>query len=169
MGGEGIDVKNGSSNGIVSDNIVHNMGLIKPAIYVDGYSGTSSNIEVCRNEVYNIGAGIVVTSEKVGGVLQNCNVHHNTIHDITGDDPWGIVIGWPDGGAIDDLIINANTVSGLGVGGNSLLIANALATDVTVTNNVWDAVNGNPMYASAWVQGEFTITGNTPNNTVVTP
>jgi hypothetical protein len=165
QGGEGIDVKTGARYGIIRNCHVYN--IAKVGIYVDGYdSTTSTDIEICNNRVEQCGYGINIVSEKVGGLLQNINVHNNNINSLVNA---GMVLGWPDLGTINNITIDSNVVTNTTPEEQGLLIANALATNITITNNVWDSANGTPMYASAWTPGEFTISGNTPNNTVVTP
>lgn len=48
-GGEGIDAKEGSSNGTINNNTVHD--LIKLGIYVDSYNAEQNNITVRNNTV----------------------------------------------------------------------------------------------------------------------
>lgn len=164
-GGEGIDVKTGTRYGIVRNCNVYNLG--KVGIYIDGYNTTTStDIEICNNRVSECEYGINVVSEQAGGLLQNVNVHHNLVDNVLNA---GMVLGWPNSGSLNNITLNANTVTNTAPQEQSILIANALATNINITNNILDPVNGDPIYASAWTPAQFTITGNTPGNTVVTP
>ncbi|GAG74122.1 unnamed protein product, partial [marine sediment metagenome] len=61
MGGEGIDVKDGSSNGKVYKNHVHDINRL--GIYVDAWDKHTYNIEVFQNIVHNCsGDGFCVVS-----------------------------------------------------------------------------------------------------------
>lgn len=77
-GGEGIDAKQGSSNGIIAFNYVHD--LVQIGIYVDAYDVYSENIEVYGNRVHNTATGITIASE-AGATLNNVKVHDNVIWD----------------------------------------------------------------------------------------
>lgn len=78
-GGEGIDVKAGSKNGIVAFNKVWN--LVQLGIYVDGWSQGVSNVLVHGNKVWNTYMGIVVASE-MGGTVADVSIFNNIIHDV---------------------------------------------------------------------------------------
>jgi len=74
-GGEGIDAKDGASNGLIHHNIVHD--LTRLGIYVDAWDKHTYNIEVYNNVVYNCSAyGFVVASE-AGGLLENVKIYNN--------------------------------------------------------------------------------------------
>jgi hypothetical protein len=162
-GGEGIDAKEGCSNGYIHGNLVND--VVKVGIYLDSGSSYQSDIEVYGNTVHDSNQGIAIACES-GGTLENVSIHHNLAYDIVN---WSIIIGgWSEGytHAMDNLSFDHNTV--LNAGDGSMHISNADATNVSITNNTWDAVNGFPMFSDGWVVGEFTISGNSPNNTVQT-
>ena len=73
-GGEGIDVKNGSSHGIVRNNEVWN--LVQLGIYVDGWEADIHDVEIYGNRVHHCANGIVLNSERTGN-LYNIRVHDN--------------------------------------------------------------------------------------------
>lgn len=78
-GGEGIDVKDGSSAGIVSNNHIHDLSRL--GIYVDAWDKHTHAIEINGNRVYNCeNDGIVLTSE-MGGLLENVSVSNNLAYD----------------------------------------------------------------------------------------
>ncbi len=85
-GGEGIDAKQGSRNGIIAFNTVWN--LVQLGIYVDAYSDGVSNIDVYGNQVRRTNAGIVVSAE-AGGTASDIRIHDNLIHSVGTD---GILI-----------------------------------------------------------------------------
>jgi parallel beta-helix repeat protein len=71
---EGIDAKDGASNGKIFGNRVHDTGL---GIYVDAWNKHTYNIEVSGNTVHdNGGDGITLASEQ-GGLLENVRVFNN--------------------------------------------------------------------------------------------
>ena len=73
-GGEGIDVKNGTSNGIVRNNEVWN--LVQVGLYVDAWRADISNVEIYGNRVHHCANGIALNSEQTGN-LSNIRVHDN--------------------------------------------------------------------------------------------
>lgn len=82
---EGIDVKDGSNNGTIHDNFVHD--IEKTCIYIDAWSHHTYNIEIFRNNIKNCGinakggAGINVASER-NGEVENILIHNNFITGI---------------------------------------------------------------------------------------
>jgi len=78
-GGEGIDVKGGSRNGLVEGNSV--WGLVQLGIYVDAYARGASNVKVRANRVWRAYMGIVISSEK-GGTVSDIDVSDNLVHDV---------------------------------------------------------------------------------------
>jgi len=62
LGGEGIDAKDGSSNGKIFGNVVHDLNRL--GIYVDAWDKHTYNIEVFGNIVYNCSSGIAVACER---------------------------------------------------------------------------------------------------------
>ncbi len=78
-GGEGIDIKDGSSDVLVSNNRVHHLyGRI--GIYVDAWNKETHSIDIYNNDVFNNGhSGIVVASE-CGGELHDVYIYDNKTH-----------------------------------------------------------------------------------------
>ncbi|WP_420597044.1 RICIN domain-containing protein [Deinococcus sp.] len=103
-GGEGIDAKNGTSNGKVHHNEIYNLSQL--AIYVDGYSFVGENIDIYANHIHNTHDGIRIDAEQTGSV-KNIRIHDNLIRDIG---YWGINAG------VGEVSVYNNTVvrSGLG-------------------------------------------------------
>ncbi len=77
-GGEGIDAKQGSSNGKIYTNHVYNIKAV--GIYVDAWDTLTQNIEVYNNVVHDIaGNGIDISSEQ-GGILTGISTYNNIIY-----------------------------------------------------------------------------------------
>ena len=74
-GGEGIDIKDGSSNGKVYNNLVYD--LMRVGIYVDAWNKHTYNIEVFQNIVHNISAYGFALASEAGGLLENVRVYNN--------------------------------------------------------------------------------------------
>lgn len=78
-GGEGIDIKNGSSNGKVVRNEVFN--VVQLGIYVDAWENKITNVEIFGNHVHHDANGIIITSEQTGDV-DGVQIHDNLVHDV---------------------------------------------------------------------------------------
>lgn len=78
-GGEGIDAKDGSRNGTIHNNLVHDLNRL--GIYVEAWDKHTYNIEVFKNKIYNCqNDGITLASEQ-GGLLENISITNNLIYD----------------------------------------------------------------------------------------
>lgn len=111
-GKEGIDVKSGSSNGRITNNVVHDLDRL--GIYLDASSSGVSNIEVSGNVVYRTKHGIALASE-TGGTLENVLVSNNVTYNNSG---WGITVpDWLKNGPRQNIRIFNNTAYGNGSGG----------------------------------------------------
>jgi len=75
-GGEGIDAKDGASNGKIYNNHVHHLNRL--GIYVDAWDKHTYNIEVYGNLVHDIDGndGFTLASE-MGGLLENIQIYNN--------------------------------------------------------------------------------------------
>jgi len=86
-GGEGIDLKDGVSNGLVHHNHVFN--VVSVGIYIDAFSRHNYNIQVYNNIVHDInrkwGIGLAAGCEH-GGVLENVSFYNNIVYhcDLSG-------------------------------------------------------------------------------------
>ncbi len=131
-GGEGIDLKDGCTNGIVYNNIVHDIASV--GIYIDAYKNDQSNVHVFKNTVYNIfGVGIAAVSEE-GGSLENVIISKNIVSNC---DERGLVIHWtnkPDY-LIKNIYVQHNTFynngEGLDIGVHSL------GENINIINNIF--------------------------------
>lgn len=113
-GGEGIDAKNGSRNGVIAFNKVWN--LVQLGIYIDGWVRGVQTIHVYGNRVWNTYMGIVVSSE-AGGLVSDIAIHDNIIYNVGQD---GIQISKisaqsPGDGPRQRISIYNNTIANAGV------------------------------------------------------
>jgi uncharacterized repeat protein (TIGR01451 family) len=78
-GDQGIDVKQGSSDGQVFGNYVHH--TTSTGIYLDAYDMHTYDIEVYQNLIHDISGdnGIALASEK-GGLLENVYIYNNIVY-----------------------------------------------------------------------------------------
>ena len=82
ISGAGIDTKQGSQNGSIHHNHVHNITGAN-GIYVDGYNKDTSNIKVYNNYVHDINkAGIQIGAE-LGGALHDIWIYGNIVYRAT--------------------------------------------------------------------------------------
>lgn len=77
-GGEGIDIKNGSSDGVIAFNRVDN--LIQVGLYIDGWKNGVKNLYIHSNRIKNTYMGLAVSSE-AGGIVENVLIFNNIIED----------------------------------------------------------------------------------------
>jgi len=139
-GGEGIDAKDGSSNGKIFDNYVHDIQGERTGIYMDSWDDHTFNIEVYRNIIHDSGAGISLASEK-GGLLENIKIYNNIIYSNRSNGleigDWG-VLGISQRPIQNIKFIN-NTVykNGSSVWGGGIQLENEDATNVVVRNNIF--------------------------------
>lgn len=149
IGGEGIDVKDGSSSGTVSGNTVHDINRI--GIYVDAWDKRTELITVCGNLVYNTADDGFAVASEAGGLLTGVLVCNNIAY---GNANSGITVAsWGEpvsSHPISDLVIINNTFVGNGSQGwgVGVSIENPDADDVTVRNNI---LSGN-LYAQILVE-----------------
>jgi len=138
IGGEGIDVKDGSSNGKIYRNHVHDLNRL--GIYVDSWDKNTYNIDVYQNVVYNIAGndGFTVAAES-GGLLENINIYNNVAYD---NGTCGISIS-RNGGLLYQhpmknikIINNTFYNNGSGTWGGGIYIDNPDAESVIIRNNL---------------------------------
>jgi len=135
---EGIDAKDGSSNGKVLGN--HVSHAQSTGLYVDAWDKHTFNIEVCGNRVHDVqGSGIQIGNE-AGGLLESVGVHNN----ISYNNDWvGIAVhdccdeNGPDHPISEVLIINNTSANnGWTDWGGGIAVDNEQATGVVVRNNI---------------------------------
>ncbi len=142
-GGEGICLKDGSSDGVVRGNTVWNQPK-KPGIYVDAWDKHTHDIEVDGNVVHDCTDGIGLASE-MGGLLERVRVTNNVCYRNA---YLGLVVAnYGDSAThpMNDLRIVNNTFAGNGTSGwgGGLAVDSREARSVVVRNNV---VSGHPSF-----------------------
>ncbi len=135
-GMEGIDAKDGSSRGLIAENLVRDLPRV--GIYVDAWDSDQSDIEVARNRSWNNKVGITVNSEN-GGICGDIRIIDN---DLSGNLECGLWIGC--GGvetaahpvvgveARGNLIRNTRKGDGIRIG----VVKNGRTEDIYVHDNV---------------------------------
>ncbi len=139
---EGIDAKDGCTNGRIYNNHVSNCGENKTGIYVDAYSGYQSNIEVYGNTVTGCHKGICVATEN-NGLLDNVKIHDN----ITYDCNWGLALGdWGKGSThdIQNIFFYNNTAYNMIEAG--VFLCNDKAKNIVISNNIFSGAQGKPIH-----------------------
>lgn len=163
-GREGIDAKEGSSNGKIFGNTVYNMARV--GIYVDAYGIDIDNVEVYNNTVYNSkptasGAaedGIRIGAER-GKAVSNVKIYGNVIYNISGS---GIVLSkWTDPGypepkysnisLYNNTVYNAGTKAGNSWGGGGIEIGGSSNTGIVIRNNILSKAGSFNIAASSGV------------------
>lgn len=142
-GGEGICLKDGSSEGLVRGNAVWNQPA-KFGIYVDAWDKHTHDIEVDANVVHDCVDGIGLASE-MGGLLERVRVTNNVCY---GNALRGLTVGDYGGVAthpMSDLQVVNNTFAGNGTSGwgGGIAVDSREARNVVVRNNV---VSGHPSF-----------------------
>jgi hypothetical protein len=135
-GGEGIDAKDGSANGVVIDNWVHDLARL--GLYVDSWDAHTYNIDVSGNLVHDCSLGAAVAAE-AGGLLEDVRIFNNVIY----SNEWvGIeVAGWGEpvpAHPINNVTIINNTIidNGISWGGCILIEDNPDVDTVVIRNNL---------------------------------
>ena len=80
-GGEGIDIKRGSSNGLVHHNEIWNIPASRTGIYLDAYDLHTFNIEIYSNTIHDIDHFGMQLASEMGGLLENIKIYNNIIYD----------------------------------------------------------------------------------------
>jgi len=136
-GGEGIDVKDGSSNVVVRGNHVHDLDEL--GIYVDSWDSHTHDIVVERNLVHDCaGYGIAVSAER-GGLVENVLIRNNITYRNT---YMGIVVSdWDQGyphpmkniRIINNTCVDNGPQASWGAG---IAVLNGQAQGVVIRNNI---------------------------------
>lgn len=137
IGGEGIDIKDGSSDGTVFGNVVHDINRI--GIYIDAWDKQTGPIDVYGNMVYNTADDGFAIASEAGGLLMEIDIYNNI---AWGNASSGLsVASWgepvPHHPISNVLIINntfyGNGSQGWGVG---ISVENPDAEEITIRNNI---------------------------------
>ena len=165
-GGEGIDVKEGSANGTIHHNVIHDID--RRAIYLDGggrsaYSSPVHDIDVYANVAYDVPNGFAIMSEG-GADVYDVRVFNNLFHDIDFD----CIFVYDHPETADDPAIGLfrnfsfvnNTLANCGLEEDwreGIDMNTDKATDVLIRNNI------------AWPRGIDPGTATADNNVTVDP
>jgi parallel beta-helix repeat protein len=139
-GGEGIDAKDGASNGKIFGNHVNHMNNDRTCLYMDAWDKPTFNIDVYQNVLHDCGAGISLASEN-GGRLHNIRVYNNIVYHNRSNSleigNWGVP-GVPVRPVESVTFIN-NTVYGNGFAGwgGGMHNENSDAINIVVRNNIF--------------------------------
>jgi parallel beta-helix repeat protein len=177
---EGIDAKDGSSNGRIYKNVVSRPRAV--GIYVDAWDKSTHDIEIFQNIVHDSeSAGFTIASE-MGGQLTNIRLYNNIAYrnytygieisrccssshpmegiTIINNTVYENGIGW-GGGIIDDNAQAQNVVIRNNLASQNLTFQIAVAVDVppgsvTVDHNLVDGFRGyeDEVYGEDYVEGE---------------
>lgn len=154
IGGEGIDAKDGSCNGVIRNNTV--WGLDRLGIYVDSWNKSTNTISIYNNLVYSCdGDGFSAAAESAG-VLSNVQFYNNLAYGNTGN---GLTVGaWGEPGVthpIDGITIINNTFVGNGAAswGCGISIENSEADNIIVRNNILSGNTTGQFNAEAYGTG----------------
>ncbi|MFN3333813.1 MAG: right-handed parallel beta-helix repeat-containing protein, partial [Caldilinea sp.] len=137
---EGIDAKDGSSNGKVFGNEVYNTAAV--GLYVDAWEKHTYNIDVYQNIVHDAQNDGFALASEMGGLLENIRLYNN----LSYNNRYAGIAVTRNGDSADHpmrgvAIVN-NTVSGNGLSdwGGGITVDSHEAENVTVSNNI---VSGN--------------------------
>ncbi len=137
IGGEGIDIKDGSSNGKVYKNYVHHVGRL--GIYVDAWDKHTYNIEVFQNMVHDCADDGFTLASEAGGLLENISIYNNIAYNSR---YCGITIS-PQGEDVSKhpmknikVINNTFYKNGSKEWGGGISIENPDTEDVLIRNNI---------------------------------
>ena len=131
---EGIDAKDGVSNGLIYGNKVYNLPRL--GIYIDAWDSLTEEIDVYNNIVYNCSEGIRANSEN-GGLIRNVQVYRNHAYNNTGCGYWVGVGGIGDSHPVDFIIFDSNIARGNGKDGIRISVPSGGSTDhIIIRNNL---------------------------------
>lgn len=157
---EGIDVKEGSSNGTVHHNHIHDLTSV--CLYLDAWDQTSENIEFHSNIIHDCSPynGISLAAER-GGTIKNIKVYSNIIYHVK---QIGINIGAGYHHPAQDIFVYNNTIYETGYTnvefGSAIMIDNSEANNVVIRNNIGastDAQLINPAEVTAQIDHNLFI------------
>ncbi len=139
-GGEGIDIKEGSSNGTIHDNHIHD--ITRRAIYIDGggslqWFSPVHDIEVYNNVMHGVPNGFAIMTEGKADV-NSVKVYNNLAYDVEYD--CAFVYDHPEGtGKFNDFQFINNTFVDCGTAESwreGLDLNTDRATNILVKNNI---------------------------------
>jgi len=157
---EGMDIKDGSSNGTVHHNHIHDISSV--CLYLDAWDQVSENIEFHSNIIHDCSPynGISLAAEQ-GGTIRNIKVYNNLIYRVKQN---GVHIGAGYHHPAENIFVynntfyeNAYTATGFGA---SIVIYNSKAKNVVIRNNLGastDAQIINPAKIAATIENNLFI------------
>ncbi len=136
-----IDAKDGARNGKIYRNTCTRTTY--SCVYVDGYTGGASNIDIFENvahdmksqNVDDVGSGFNIASEQ-GGIVEKINIYNNLAYNNPGI---ALIIPWYSTGTVRDIKITSNTFYNNGIGyqyRGGIALDYDKATGVVVRNNI---------------------------------
>ena len=136
-----IDAKDGARNGKIYRNTCTRTTY--SCVYVDGYTGGASNIDIFENVVHDmksqnvddVGSGFNIASEQ-GGIVEKINIYNNLAYNNPGI---ALIIPWYSTGTVRDIKITSNTFYNNGIGyqyRGGIALDYDKATGVVVRNNI---------------------------------
>lgn len=133
---EGIDAKEGSSNGKIYGNYID--GLARNAIYLDAYDDYVKNIKVFNNTVVNFrNSGINIAAETPTGVSENIKIYNNLVANGGHTGIWASNLKCTycaQSGIIRNVVIAYNTVYNNGYRG--VASTNTRGENIVFANNI---------------------------------
>jgi len=149
-GGEGINMKNGTTNTKVFGNVVHD--IPKLAFGVDAWQKHTYNIEIYNNIAYNARWGFILESEQ-GGLAEDLWVYNNLAYNI--DEAGYALPEWGIAGPVDKVYYINNVAYDCRYGFWS---RHANVSNVVIRNNIFNQIRSAPainLYSGT--ENEFTI------------
>ncbi len=133
-GGEGIDLSDGSRNGKLFNNYIHDID--KTGLYVDSYEKYTHDLEVFGNKLINCNQGIAVGAEQ-GELVENVHIYSNIICNSYGN---GInIASWVEDGLRKNIVINNNSVYNNGEDiyyGGGIKVESSNVENISIFNNI---------------------------------
>lgn len=142
LGNEGIDCKASCVHGIVHDNYIHGYDPEGGAIYVDGWTGTTEDIDIYRNRCWGNPNGIVMGGE-AGGTVNDVNIYNNLVYNVYDTGIGFNVTG--SNGPRTNINVYHNTIHGSQYnGGAAIYVRTANVQNILIVNNItsFDGTNG---------------------------
>ncbi len=134
-GGEGLDIKDGSSFGSIHHNHIHDIPS-KLCLYVDAWDTLIQELDIHHNRLHNCEPhGLAVTAER-GGSLKNIRIYNNLIYK---NGMIGIHIGAGYQPNMDGVYIYNNSFYDNGTNGEfgaSIVLKSSKAKNISVFNNL---------------------------------
>ena len=172
LGGEGIDIKQGSHHVKVHHNSIHHMNN-RVGLYIDAYDAYTHDIDVFNNRVHNCSeSGIAIASEG-GGLLKNIrifnNLSYNNLYGGIEIGGWTTVVGTTQTPIQIVKIINNTCFQN----SDGINIDNAYAENIIIRNNIFSQNTGLQLVIGATpttqlsienniIDGNYGIAGNNP-------